>query len=127
MCLLRASDKARRHRSDHPTGIIEPVETDAEDGNGKGQDQDEQDQAYAPPDGKRLAPERARPVEPQGPDRDGEHRQAAEHDAEQWAGRRERLDDIDAGDRDEDGDEKDESWVATRLSRLRGRRRAPSP
>src|SRR5205823_1058360 len=110
---------------DHPGRIIEPVEADAEDGDGKGHNQHEQRDTACDANQRPLSFQWPRFLEPEGPDRNREHRQATQLDTKQRVGSDERLDDIETRERDEDDGDSEQERAVKSASKPRGRRRAP--
>src|SRR4029077_1332126 len=125
--LVSRADGAGAHsRLDISTWIVEPVQANTQQGDSEGHHQQQERGASDPPDDGRLPFEGTRPIEPQRPDCDRQHRQAAEHDAEHWVGGDERLDDVEPCQRDENDDDRDQEGAVKPASKPRGTRRAPT-
>src|SRR5438034_6455912 len=110
---------------DHTIGIIEPVETDAEDNDSKGHDQYEEHDSARDTHRRLVSFEGPRFVVPERPDRNGQGRQAAQPDAYQRVGSDKRLDDIETGQGDEDDGDREQDGAVKPVSKPRGKRRAP--
>src|SRR6266550_2481723 len=111
---------------DHPGRIIEPVEADAEDGDGKGHNQHEEHDTASDPNQRPLPLQWPRCLEPKRPDRNRQRWQAAEPDADHRVGSDERLDDVETCERDEDDGDGEQEWAVKPASKPRGKRRAPT-